>query len=167
VSSIRGVEYELGTWSDAVQHARKKAVQDLRQLETTPRQDLVNGAVDCHLRLSNANNKNRKKYVIYDRGSRVQFPLGAGNFSLHHGIWNGSEAHPASCLWVLGTLFLGVKWPGHGADHLPPSSSEVKECMEQYLHSPNTSSWHDAQLKHRDNFIFTSFVFHVISLLCV
>jgi hypothetical protein len=39
--------------------------------------------------------------------------------------------------------------------------------MEQYLHSPNTSSWHDAQLKHRDNFIFTSFVFHVISLLCV
>jgi hypothetical protein len=64
VSSIRGVEYELGTWSDAVQKARKKAVQDLRQLERTPRQDLVNGAVDCHLRLSNANNKNKKKYVI-------------------------------------------------------------------------------------------------------
>lgn len=61
VSSIRGVEYELGTWSDAVQKARKKAVQDLRQLETTSRQDLVNGAVDCHLRLSNANNKNKKK----------------------------------------------------------------------------------------------------------
>jgi hypothetical protein len=38
-------------------------VQDLRQLERTPRQDLVNGAVDCHLRLSNANNKNKKKYV--------------------------------------------------------------------------------------------------------
>jgi len=64
VSSIRGVEYELGTWSDAVQKARKKAVQDLRQLETTPRQDLVNGAVDCHLRLSNANNKNKKTYVV-------------------------------------------------------------------------------------------------------
>jgi hypothetical protein len=64
VCSIRGVEYELGTWSDAVQKARKKAVQDLRQLETTLRQDLVNGAVDCHLRLSNANNKNKKKYVI-------------------------------------------------------------------------------------------------------
>jgi hypothetical protein len=64
VSSIRGVEYELGIWSDAVQKARKKAVLDLRQLETTSRQDLVNGAVDCHLRLSNANNKNKKKYVI-------------------------------------------------------------------------------------------------------
>ena len=69
VSSIRGVEYELGTWSDAVQKSRKKAVQDLRQLETTPRQDLVNGAVDCHLRLSNANNKNKKTYVI------AAFPL--------------------------------------------------------------------------------------------
>ncbi|XP_069684447.1 E3 ubiquitin-protein ligase SHPRH isoform X2 [Periplaneta americana] len=60
VSSIRGVEYEIGKWSDAVQKTRKKAVQDLRQLEKTPRQDLVNGAVDCHLRLSNANNKNKK-----------------------------------------------------------------------------------------------------------
>jgi hypothetical protein len=64
VSSIRGVEYELGIWSDAVQKARRKTVQDLQQLERTPRQDLVNGAVDCHLRLSNANNKNKKKYVI-------------------------------------------------------------------------------------------------------
>jgi hypothetical protein len=24
-----------------------------------------------------------------------------------------------------------------------------------YLHSPNTPSWHGAQLKHRDNFTFT------------
>jgi hypothetical protein len=28
--------------------------------------------------------------------SRVRFPSGAGNFSLHHGVQNGSEAHPAS-----------------------------------------------------------------------
>jgi hypothetical protein len=26
--------------------------------------------------------------------------------------------------------------------------------MEPYLHSPNTPSWHGAQLKHRDNFNF-------------
>jgi hypothetical protein len=57
------VEYELGRWSDAVQKARKKAVQDLHQLERTARQDLVNGAVECHLRLSNANKK-KEKYVI-------------------------------------------------------------------------------------------------------
>jgi hypothetical protein len=34
------------------------------------------------------------------------------------------------------TLSLGVKQPGHEADHSPPSSSKVKECMELYLHSP-------------------------------
>jgi hypothetical protein len=31
-----------------------------------------------------------------DRGSRVQFLAGAGNFSLHHRVQNGSGAHPAS-----------------------------------------------------------------------
>jgi hypothetical protein len=29
-------------------------------------------------------------------GSRVRFPVGAGNFSLHHRVKNGSGAHPAS-----------------------------------------------------------------------
>jgi len=38
--------------------------------------------------------------------------------------------------WVLESLSLGVKWPGHEADHSPPSSTEVKECLEIYLHSP-------------------------------
>jgi hypothetical protein len=35
-------------------------------------------------------------YGLDDRGSRVQFPAGAGNFSLHHHVQNGSGAHPAS-----------------------------------------------------------------------
>jgi hypothetical protein len=43
-------------------------------------------------------------------------------------------------------LSLGVKWPGHEADHSPPSSA-VEECVELYLHSPNKPSWHGAQLK--------------------
>jgi hypothetical protein len=29
-------------------------------------------------------------------GSRVRFPAGAGNFSLHHRVQNGSGAHPVS-----------------------------------------------------------------------
>jgi len=33
---------------------------------------------------------------VDDRGSRVRFPVGAGNFSLHHRVRNGSAAHPAS-----------------------------------------------------------------------
>jgi hypothetical protein len=35
-------------------------------------------------------------YGLDDRGSRVRFPTGAGNFSLHHRVQNGSGAHPAS-----------------------------------------------------------------------
>jgi len=42
--------------------------------------------------------------------------------------------------WILGALPLGLKWPGHEADHSPPSSAEAK----LYLHSPKTSSWRGA-----------------------
>jgi hypothetical protein len=35
--------------------------------------------------------------------------------------------------WV---SFLGVKRPGHGSDHAPTSSTEVKERVELYLYSP-------------------------------
>jgi hypothetical protein len=41
----------------------------------------------------------RVMYIVWeldDRGSRVRFPVGAGNFSLHHRVKNGSGAHPAS-----------------------------------------------------------------------
>jgi hypothetical protein len=35
-------------------------------------------------------------YGLDDRGSRVRFPAGAGNFSLSHRVQNGSGTHPAS-----------------------------------------------------------------------
>jgi hypothetical protein len=35
---------------------------------------------------------------------------------------------------------------GREADHSPPSSAEVKEWVELYLHFPNTPSWRGAQL---------------------
>jgi hypothetical protein len=35
-------------------------------------------------------------YELDDRGSRVRFPAGAGKFSLHYRVQNGSGAHPAS-----------------------------------------------------------------------
>jgi hypothetical protein len=41
--------------------------------------------------------------------------------------------------WVRRDLYLRVKRPRREADHSPPSSAEVKECVELYLHSPNTS----------------------------
>jgi hypothetical protein len=62
-----------------------------------------------------------------DRGSGVRFPTGAGNFSLHHRVQNGSGAHPAVCPVGTGAISLGVKRPGREADHSPPSSAEVEE----------------------------------------
>ena len=38
-------------------------------------------------------------------------------------------------------VFRGVKWPGRGTNHPPPSSVEVKENVEIYLYSPSGSLW--------------------------
>jgi hypothetical protein len=46
--------------------------------------------------------------------------------------------------WVSEVLSMGVKRPGREAHYSPPSSAEVKEIVELYLHSPNTSSWRGA-----------------------
>jgi hypothetical protein len=85
----------------------------------------------------------------------VRFKVGAGNFSLHHRAQTGSGSQPAPCPMDSGDLSLGVKRPGREPDHSPPSSAEVKDCVELYLHSPNMPSWRGARLKHRDNFTFT------------
>jgi hypothetical protein len=37
--------------------------------------------------------------------------------------------------------FRGVKRPGRGVDHPPPSSAEVKERVQLYLYSPFGPSW--------------------------
>jgi hypothetical protein len=75
-------------------------------------------------------------YVLDDRGSRVRFPARAGNFSLHHRVQNGSEAHPVS--YTMGTRdsFSGVKRPGREADHSPPSSAEVQNACSYTSTSP-------------------------------
>jgi hypothetical protein len=66
----------------------------------------------------------------------VRILAGAGNSSLRHCVQTDSGAHPPSYPIGTGDLLLGVKQPGHEADHSPPSSAEVKECVELYLHSP-------------------------------
>jgi len=70
-------------------------------------------------------------------------------FSLHRRVQLPIQLVP-------GALSMGVKLQGLEADHSPPSSAEVKECVELYLHSPDTPSWRGAQLKHRNNFNFAS-----------
>jgi hypothetical protein len=51
-------------------------------------------------------------YGLDDRGSRVRFPAGPGNFSLHRHVQNGSGAHPA--FYPVGTRgsFPGCKAAG-------------------------------------------------------
>jgi hypothetical protein len=46
--------------------------------------------------------------------------------------------------WVPRALSLEVKRPMREADHSPPSSAEVKVCVEIYLHSLNAPLWHGA-----------------------
>jgi hypothetical protein len=51
-------------------------------------------------------------YGLDDRGFRVPFPARDGNFSLHHRLQNGSEAHPASYLIGISSSFPGGKAAG-------------------------------------------------------
>jgi hypothetical protein len=58
-----------------------------------------------------------------DLGSRVRFPAGAENFSLHNRVRNGSVAHPAS--YPMGTRgsFTGGKAARAWSWPLTPSSA--------------------------------------------
>jgi hypothetical protein len=79
----------------------------------------------------------------------------AGNFSPHHRVQTDSGAHPASYQMGAGGSFPGSKEAGAWSWPLTSILCRDQECVELYLHSPNTPSWRDAQLKQRDNFAFT------------
>jgi hypothetical protein len=51
-------------------------------------------------------------YSLDDRSSRVRFPTGAGNFSFHHRVQNGSGSHPASYPMCTRGSFPGTKAAG-------------------------------------------------------
>jgi hypothetical protein len=89
----------------------------------------------------------RLGYGLDDRGSRFRFLAGAGNFSLHHSVQNGSGAHPAS--YPTGT---GDPSLGREADHSSPSSAEVRRAAPP-LPLYFFMAWR--LVKHRDNFTFT------------
>jgi hypothetical protein len=67
-------------------------------------------------------------YGLDDRGSRVRFPVGAGNFSFATASRTALEPTQTPIRWV--------KWPGREDDHSSSSSAEIKELVELYLHSP-------------------------------
>jgi hypothetical protein len=51
-------------------------------------------------------------YGLEVRGPMVLFPAGAGNFSFHHRLQNGSGSNPASYPMGTGCSFPGVKAAG-------------------------------------------------------
>ena len=55
-------------------------------------------------------------------------------------VQTGTGTQPANYTVLTGS-FLGVKRPGCGVDHPPPSRAEVKERVELYLYSPSGPSW--------------------------
>jgi hypothetical protein len=78
-------------------------------------------------------------------GDRV--PAGAVNFSLHHRVQTESGAHPASYLMGTRGSFPGGKAAGGWSWPLTSTYFRGHECVDIYLHSPNTTSWRGAQLK--------------------
>ena len=55
-------------------------------------------------------------------------------------VQTGPGAHPASHTMGTGS-FPGVKRMGRGFEHSSPSSSQVKERVQLYIHSPSGTSW--------------------------
>jgi hypothetical protein len=84
-------------------------------------------------------------YGLDDRGFESRQGMGIFLFTTASRLALGPTQPPIQ--WVSGALSPGVKRSRCEIDHSPPSSSEVKECVELYLHSPNTPSWRGAQLK--------------------
>jgi hypothetical protein len=82
-------------------------------------------------------------YGLDVRGSKVRFSAGAGNFSLHHRVQNGSGSHPASCRMST-------------RDHSPPL---VPSSKNEWSHtSAPPIRLHGAALSLKqggDNFTFT------------
>jgi hypothetical protein len=65
----------------------------------------------------------------------------------------GPTQHPIQ--WEPEVFSLGIKRPGREADHSPPPSAEIKECVELYLHSLNTSSLRGAYFSTETTSHFT------------
>jgi hypothetical protein len=93
-------------------------------------------------------------YGLDYRDSRVRFPAGTGDFSLHHLVQNGSGAHPASYPIGTGGCFPEGRVQGREADPSPPSSTEVKNAWS-YTSTPQHVFMMWCLVKNGDTFTFT------------
>ena len=74
-------------------------------------------------------------------GLRMKFLLGdVGSARFSTPMQTNPGAHAVS--YAVGTRsFTGLKWLGHGINHPPPSSSEVKERVDMYINSLSLLPW--------------------------
>jgi hypothetical protein len=102
-------------------------------------------------------------YGLDDRGSRVRFPAGDGNFlfTTAFGMALGPTQPPIQ--WVPGALSLGVKWPGCETDHSPPSSAKVKNTWS-YTSTPTISLHGVCVIKQGDKSTFLPLILHISHL---
>jgi hypothetical protein len=106
-------------------------------------------------------------YGLDYRGSRFRFLSGAGNNFIHHRVQNGSDAHTASYTMDIRDFLPGVKREPREAENSPPSSVEVKEYVELYLHSCCTSSWLCVPLNSRNKFTSVNYPYPLLIYLIV
>jgi hypothetical protein len=85
---------------------------------------------------------------------------GLGNFLFTTASRAALEPTQTPIQWVPGALSLGIKRQGREADRSPPPCAEVKECVELYLHSPNTPSWRGTQLKKAQENLYLCLILH-------
>jgi hypothetical protein len=105
-------------------------------------------------------------YRLENRGSRVQFPVGAVDFLFTATSRTALRPTQPPFQWVPGVLTLGVKRLGNESDHSPPSSAKIKEWMELYLHSPIRLHGRVLSLKNaqRQLYLYTCLWWSVFSI---
>jgi hypothetical protein len=79
--------------------------------------------------------------------SGVRVSVGAGNSSPYHGVQTVFGAHPASYPMGNRGSFSVSKAAGAWSWPLNFIYCRGQECVDLYLHSPNTPSWNSAELK--------------------
>jgi hypothetical protein len=93
-------------------------------------------------------------YGLDDRGLGFDSRRGLGIFVLTTLSRTALGPTQPPIQWVRGALSLGVKRPGHEADHSHPSGAAVKNSWN-YTSTPQYVFVAWCLVKHRDNFTFT------------
>jgi hypothetical protein len=86
-------------------------------------------------------------YILRAERSGIRFPAGVGIFLFTTASRPSLGPTQPPIQWIQWAISMMVKRQGREADHSPPFSAEVKECVELYLHFSNTPSWRGAQLR--------------------